>query len=118
MPLQNKNRRAQKSPCVVVVSHKQYLDHHFEEQPLECELQSNDIMNVKQYQMVKVQGLTTGWARKNEIESGVTTLFAANSMIDEDSSELIIPTNETIKVSQHRMRIAVTTTSCMSRFRV
>ena len=87
----------------MVVSHKQYLDRHVEEQPLECELQSNDKMNVKQYKMVKVQGLTTKWARKNGIKSGVTTLFASNSVIDGDSSELIIPTNETIKVRQHRM---------------
>ena len=82
----------------MVFSHEQYLDHHVEEQPLECELQSDDIMNVNQYKMVKVKGLTTKWARHNGIESGVTTLFASNSVIDDDSSELIIPTNETIKV--------------------
>ena len=83
---------------MVVLSHKQYLDHHVEEQPLECELQSKDVLNVKQYTMVKVKGLKAKWARKNGIESGVTTLFASNSVIDDDSNELIIPTNETIKV--------------------
>jgi hypothetical protein len=85
---------------VLVISHKQYLDHHVEEQPLECELQSADNMNVNQYKLVKVRGLTTKWARRNDIESGVSTLFASNSVIDADSSELIIPTNDTIKVSQ------------------
>ena len=84
----------------MVLSHKQYIDHHFEEQPLECELQSQDVLNVKQYKVVKVEGLTTRWARKNGIESGVTTLFASNAVIDDDSSALIIPTNVTIKVSQ------------------
>ena len=103
MLLQDNNRRAQKSPCVVVLSDKQYLDHHVEEQPLQCELQSNDVLNVKQYTMVEVKGLTTKWARKNGIESGVTTLFASNSVIDDDFSELIIPTNVTIKVSGHRV---------------
>jgi hypothetical protein len=57
-------------------------------------------MNAKQYEMVKVRGITTKWARKNHIESGVTTLFASNSVIDDDSRELIIPTNDTIKVIQ------------------
>ncbi len=49
--------------------------------------------------MVKVKGKTTGWARKNAIESGVTTIFASNSVIDDSTNELIIPTGETIEVS-------------------
>ena len=96
----NKSRRQSKSPCVVVLSDKQYLDHHSEEQPVECELQADDILGEKKYKMVKVKGLGTKWAEKNKIESGVTTLFASNSVIDDDSNELIIPTGETIQVSQ------------------
>ena len=63
--LTNANGRPQTSPWVVFLAHKQYLDHHFEEQPLECELQSDDIVDAKQYKMVKVKGLTAEWARKN-----------------------------------------------------
>jgi hypothetical protein len=94
-----KNRRASKHPCVVIFSDKEYLDRHVEEQPVECELQSTDIMNVTKYNVVKVKGMTTKWARKNAVKSGVTTLFASNSLIDDSTDELIIPTRETIKVS-------------------
>ena len=87
-------------PCVVLITHKQYADQHSEEQPLECELQSDDIVGTNKVKMVKVKGLNTKWARKNKIESGVTTIFAPNSVIDDDSNELIIPTGETIKVSR------------------
>ena len=98
--LTNANGRPQTSPWVVFLAHKQYLDHHFEEQPLECELQAADGTSDKQFKMAKLSGLTTKWARKNNVESGVTTLFASNSVIDENSRELIIPTTETIKVRQ------------------
>lgn len=94
-----KHRRASKHPCVVIISDKQYIDHHVEDQPLECELQATDIMNVTKHNVVKVKGITTKWARKNSVKSGVTTLFASNSIIDDSTDELIIPTGETIKVS-------------------
>ena len=54
-------------PCVDVITHKQYADHHSEEQPLECELQSDDIVGTNKFQMVKVNGLDTAWAKKNNI---------------------------------------------------
>ncbi|KAI2504207.1 Gametolysin peptidase M11 [Fragilaria crotonensis] len=66
----NKNRRASKNPCVVILSDKEYLDHHVEDQPLECELQSTDV--------VKANGI----------------------MIDDDTDELIIPTGETIELGR------------------
>ncbi|KAI2488977.1 Gametolysin peptidase M11 [Fragilaria crotonensis] len=95
-----KNRRASKHPCVVIFSDKEYLDHRVEEQPVECELQATDIMNVSKHRVVKVKGMTTKWARKNAVESGVTTLFATNSVIDDSTDELIIPTGETIKLGR------------------
>ncbi|KAI2503877.1 Gametolysin peptidase M11 [Fragilaria crotonensis] len=69
------------------------------DEPVECELQSTDIMNVTKYNVVKVKGMTTKWARKNAVKSGVTTLFASNSVIDDSTDELIIPTGETIKLA-------------------
>jgi len=96
----NKNRRATKNPCVVILSDKEYLDHHVEDQPLECELQSTDVVKANGISVVKVKGKTTGWAKKNGIESGVTTLFASNSVIDDDTDELIIPTGETIELGR------------------
>ncbi|KAI2503879.1 Gametolysin peptidase M11 [Fragilaria crotonensis] len=96
----NKNRRASKNPCVVILSDKEYLDHHVEDQPLECELQSTDVVKANGISVVKVKGKTTGWAKKNGIESGVTTLFASNSVIDDDTDELIIPTGETIELGR------------------
>jgi hypothetical protein len=102
-PINKDRRRTQKSPCVVVLSHTLYLDGHVQEEPLECELQSADNLNGEQHTIIKVRGLTAKWGRKNNIESGVTTLFASNSVIDGDSRELIIPTNETIKVRQTKV---------------
>ena len=92
----NRNRRASNHPCVVLISDKEYLDHHVEDQPLECELRASDANG---FSVVKVKGKTTGWASQNAIESGVTTIFASNSVIDDDTKELIIPTGSTINVS-------------------
>ncbi|KAI2504195.1 Gametolysin peptidase M11 [Fragilaria crotonensis] len=57
-------------------------------------------MNVTKHKVVKVKGMTTKWARKNAVKSGVTTLFASNSVIDDSTDELIIPTGETIKLGR------------------
>jgi hypothetical protein len=81
------------------MSDKEYLDHRVEEQPLECELQATDVMNATEYNVVKLKGMTAKWARKNAIESGVTTLFASDSVIDYNTNELIIPSGNKIKVS-------------------
>jgi hypothetical protein len=84
---------------VVIVSIKDYIDHRYEDQPLECELQAADKTNAKKHRVVRVKGMTTKWARKHAVVSGVTTLFASNSVIDDNTNELIIPRGETIKVS-------------------
>jgi hypothetical protein len=99
-------RRVSKHPCVVIISDKEYLDHRVEDQPLECELQATDVMNATEYNVVKLKGMTSKWARKNAIESGVTTLFATDSVIDYSTNELIIPSGNKIKVSciEHELR--------------
>jgi hypothetical protein len=78
---------------------------------VECELQATDIMNVTKHRVVKVKGMTTKWARKNAVESGVTTLFATNSVIDDSTDELIIPTGETIKVREPKLNNGVLLTA-------
>jgi phage gp45-like len=50
--------------------------------------------------MVRVANRTTGWARKNNFESGESTIFATSGAeIDDDAGELIIPSGSTIEVS-------------------
>jgi hypothetical protein len=96
-------RRKLREACVVVLSVTQFEDHHSDEkeqQPLECELQGDDLDGGKGYirRMVRVQGLPRGWAKKNGIESSVTTIFAKGSDIDYDTDELIIPANVEVVV--------------------
>jgi hypothetical protein len=99
---QNGNRgwgRRSKQGCVVVISHRQFEDHHVEDQPLECELQGEDL-NGQAYKMVRVANRTTGWARKNNFESGESTIFATSGAeIIDGTGELIIPSGSTIEVS-------------------
>ena len=82
---------------MVVVSEKDYEDHREEEQPLECELRGQDL-NGTNYKTIRVKGLKSSWAKKNKVESGRTTLYAANSYIDDETDELIIPTGEALEV--------------------
>ncbi len=50
--------------------------------------------------MVRVANRTTSWARKNNLESGESTIFATSGAeIDDDAGELIIPSGSTIEVS-------------------
>jgi hypothetical protein len=64
-----------------------------------CELDVGDLAKEKRYQMVRVNGLTTEWAQKNKLTSGLTTLFSDNAQINDDTSELIFPPGDKIKVS-------------------
>jgi ubiquitin C-terminal hydrolase len=67
------------------------------EQAIQCELRGEDL-NGMFYNKVNVKGINGKWARKNKVESGVTTLFAENSIIDDTLSELEIPLGQTIQV--------------------
>ena len=87
-----------KRACLVLLSEKEYADHHAEDQPVLCELHPDDRKSGARYQAVKINGLTSRWARKNNILSGVTTLFAESSLIDDSTNELLIPSHSTIKV--------------------
>jgi phage gp45-like len=50
--------------------------------------------------MVRIANRTTSWARKNNFESGESTIFATSGAeINDDTGELIIPSGSTIEVS-------------------
>ena len=80
---------------------KQYEDGRHVDQPLECELQGEDL-DGKKYKMVRVKGLTSSWAEKSNVTSGVTTIFAPEgATIDDYASELIVPSETAIKVRRY-----------------
>ncbi len=91
-------RRTCKRECIAFLVEKQYQDGRHVDQPLECELQGEDLKG-KKYKMVRVMGLTTSWAQQNNVTSGVTTIFAPDgAFIDDQANELIVPSGTAIKV--------------------
>lgn len=99
MKAQGSPRRKTKNPCVVLISEKEYEDNREEDQPLECELQGDD-RNGGLYRMVRIHGVTTKWAKNNKLESGLSTLFAQDAEIDDESNELRIPEGSNIQVDK------------------
>ena len=92
-------RRRSRRECIAVMFDVQYEDHRHVDEPLACELLGEDL-NGEPYKMVRIQALTSRWARKNNVTSGVTTIFVPSGAdIDDRTSELVIPTGSTIKVS-------------------
>ena len=90
--------RRSKRECVAYLVDKEYEDGRNVDQPLECELQGEDL-DGKKYKMVRVKGLTTSWAERNNVTSGVTTIFAPEgAVIDDQTNELIVPSRTAIKV--------------------
>ena len=95
----NSTRRRSKRECVVVMFEVQYEDHRSIDEPLACELLGDDL-NGKTYSLVRIKGLTSRWARKHNIISGVSTIFALEgAAIDDQTNELAIPSGSTIAVS-------------------
>jgi hypothetical protein len=84
---------------VLILVERRYEDNHrHADQPLNCELQGEDL-NGEPYMMVQVKGLNSSWARKNNVTSGITTIFAPNGAdIDDDTRELVIPSVAEVKV--------------------
>jgi hypothetical protein len=66
---------------------------------VECELRGQDLQG-SFYKTVKIDTMTMDWAQANGIESGVTTLFATNAVIDETKNILEIPADGNIEVSK------------------
>lgn len=76
----------------------QYEDRRDEEQPLECEMQGEDL-NGRKFKMLKIKGLPPGFAKLEYVQSGFTTLFADGSDIDDATNELLIGEGNRIQVS-------------------
>jgi hypothetical protein len=87
-----------KNSCLVLISEKEYEDGRREEQPIECELRGEDL-NGTNYKLVRIKNLKSSWARKNSIQSGVTTLFADDFMIDDSANEIVFRGGEALKVN-------------------
>jgi hypothetical protein len=97
----NGTRRRSRSECIAVVFETEYEDHRDVDEPLACELLGEDL-NGKPYGMVRIKGITSKWARKNKVKSGVTTIFVPSGAdIDDSARELVIPTGSAIQVSLH-----------------
>ena len=95
------SQRRSTVPCVAIEIFTEYADKRLVDDQLGCELQGGDLIG-RQYRMVRIKGLKSSWARKNNITSGATTLFAPDgAFIDDDTSELLIPYGATIKVRCH-----------------
>ena len=88
--------RKLKKPCVVLVTEKYFQKYDFE--GLTCQLATEDIAKGQKSQIVRVQGLTLAWAKKNKLKSGKTTLFSKVAGIDDKQDKLIFPAGATIKV--------------------
>jgi hypothetical protein len=96
----NSTRRRSKRECLVVMFEVEYEDHRSIDEPLACELLGDDL-NGKSYSLVRIKGLTSKWARKNNLISGVSTIFSVDgAAIDDRTNELAIPTGSTISVSR------------------
>jgi hypothetical protein len=79
-----------------MITEKAFQD--FDIEGVSCELLGEDLLNGRPYQIVQVKGLTTAWAMKNKMRSGVTTLFSENAQINDKDNQLIIATGASIKV--------------------
>jgi hypothetical protein len=83
-------------PCVVIVTEKSFKDLHVD--VVSCELVGKDIPKGKVYHLVHVDGLTTDWAKKNNVISGSTTMFSENAKINDKTGALVIPRGGKVKV--------------------
>ena len=84
---------------MAVLIEKQYEDDRHINQPVECELQGVD-RNGRMYKKVRLTGITTKWALKNNVTSGKSTLFVpSGSDIDDQTNELVISSGSSIEVS-------------------
>jgi hypothetical protein len=92
------NHRRSIVPCVALEIFAEYQDKRHVDEPLACELQGEDL-NGRQYRMIRIKGLTSKWAQKNNVTSGATTIFApGGAFINDRTSELYIPSGATITV--------------------
>lgn len=93
-----KNLRRSVVPCVALEIFAEYQDKRHVDEPLACELQGEDL-NGRKYRLIKIKGLASNWAQRNNVTSGATTIFVPDgAFIDDQTNELVIPSGATITV--------------------
>jgi hypothetical protein len=80
---------------LILFSHVEFKDVHGESNVV-CELRGEDLQG-SSYKIATIDGMTTDWEQANGIESGVTTLFASNAVMNEAKNTLEIPSVETVE---------------------
>ncbi|KAI2496202.1 Gametolysin peptidase M11 [Fragilaria crotonensis] len=94
--------RLSTTPCVALEILADYQDKRHVDEALGCELQGDDL-NGRQYRMVRIKGLTSSWARSQNVTSGASTIFVPDgAVIDDQTSELVIPTAARIKIGRRK----------------
>ena len=81
---------------MILFSNVKFQDGH-EESIVKCELSGEDLQG-SFHKTVTIDGMTTDWAEANGIESGVTTYFATDAIIDEAEYKLETPVDGAIEV--------------------
>jgi hypothetical protein len=90
--------RLSTTPCVALEIFADYEDKRHVDEALGCELQGDDL-DGRQYRMVRINGLTSSWARSQNVTSGATTIYVpGGAFIDDHTSELVIPSAARVKV--------------------
>ena len=91
--------RRTRRACVAVIFDIMYEDSRVVDPPLGCELQGDDL-NGNLYKMVRINELTSKWARRNNVTSGLTTIFFPNGAdIVDATNQLVVPPKSTFEVS-------------------
>ena len=90
--------RLSTAPCVALEIFADYQDKRHVDEALGCELQGDDL-NGRQYRMVRIKGLTSSWARSQNVTSGATTIYVPDGAhINDQTNELVVPTAARVKV--------------------
>ena len=76
------------------------------ESTIECELRGEDLQG-SYHKTVQMDGLSSEWAAANGVESGVTTFFTNDVVIDETKDILKVPSNAEIEVCNNMYQIIV-----------
>lgn len=86
-------------PCIVVITHMQFEDHH-EEEHIECELQGGDRIS-GQDQLFQIKNLPVGFRLSPNVRSGTTTLYASSAKVIDELGVLFIPSAAAIEMVSH-----------------
>ncbi|KAI2496201.1 Gametolysin peptidase M11 [Fragilaria crotonensis] len=94
--------RLSTTPCVALEIFADYEDKRHVDEALGCELQGDDL-NGRQYRMVRINGLTSSWARSQNVTSGATTIYVpGGAFIDDHTSELVVPSAARVKIGRRK----------------